>query len=245
MKTMNTTALRTPLFRQGDSLLEFIVQNVPPHLIQERMILAITSKIVSLAENRVVPLTSIDKKTLTRQESDFFLGEIGFNVSLSIKHSLLLPAAGIDESNSEHGDYILHPADPHHSAQELWRELRQRWGLKELGIILTDSRSSPLRLGVTGAALSCAGFRPVVDRVGDKDLFGRPLKITKVNVADSLATAAVLLMGEADESCPLALLTQTSAEFCESFELKTWQLSPEEDMYLPLYQHLIKKFMNL
>jgi F420-0:gamma-glutamyl ligase len=240
MKTMQVTPIHTPIFHIGDSLVDFIVNSIDKTFVAERLVLAITTKIVSLAEQRLVAKNSIDKKALTISESEIFLGEIGHGVSLAIKHSLLLPGAGIDESNSENGDYILHPLKPMESALKIRRELLKRWQLKELGIILTDSRSGPLRLGITGAAIACAGFRPVLDKVGDKDLFGRPLKITKVNVADSLAASAVLLMGEADESCPLALIKDSPAEFMESFDVKAWQLSPAEDMYSPLYAHLIK-----
>lgn len=240
MKTMNTIAVKTPLFHAGDSLVEFIVRHTPAELIAENIVLAVTSKIVSLAEGRLVSATAANKKNLVVEESDYFLGEIGYGVNLSIKHALLLPSAGIDESNSENEDFILHPANPHASAHRLWQALRKTWNLKNLGIILTDSRSGPLRLGVTGAALSCAGFFPVRDRIGDKDLFGRPLKVTKVNIADSLATSAVLMMGEADESCPLAILNNAPVEFCETFDLDSWQVTPENDMYLPLYKHLIK-----
>lgn len=239
MKTMSASAIQTPIFHVGESLADFIVCYVDSSLIQERMVLAVTTKIVSLAENCLIPKGSIDKKTLTKNESDIFLGEIGHGVSLGIKHSLLMPGAGVDESNSENGDFILHPKDPMKSASELRETLKRRWNLKELGVILTDSRSNPLRLGVTGAALACAGFLPVVDKVGEKDLFGRPLKITKVNVADSLAATAVLMMGEAAEACPLVVLHHTPAEFTESFELSSWMLKPQDDMYQPLYQHMI------
>lgn len=237
---MNVMAILTPIFHVGENLADFIVKNVEASLVEERMILAVTTKIVSLAEKRLVPKGSVDKKSLVQKESDVFLGEIGHGVSLTIKNSLLMPGAGVDESNSESGDYILHPVHPMQSALELRRELKSRWGLRELGVIFTDSRSNPLRLGVTGAALACAGFLPVIDKVGQRDLFGRPLKITKVNVADALASAAVLLMGEAAESCPLAVIKNPSAEFAESFDVETWLLSPEQDMYRPLYQHLIK-----
>lgn len=239
MKTMRVAAIQTPIFHVGESLADFIVCYVDPNLVQERMVLAVTTKIVSLSENCLVPKNSIDKKTLTKNESDIFLGEIGHGVSLGIKHSLLMPGAGVDESNSENGDFILHPKNPMKSAADLRETLKNRWGLKNLGVILTDSRSNPLRLGVTGAALACAGFLPVIDKVGEKDLFGRPLKITKVNVADSLATAAVLLMGEAAEACPLVVLHETPAQFSENFDVSSWMLKPEEDMYQPLYQHMI------
>lgn len=238
--TLLVTPVQTSVFHHGEDLVEFILQHVDPSLWQERSILAITSKIVSLAEGRRIPQTSIEKKKLIRQEAEHYLGEIGHGVTLTIKQGLLLAAAGIDESNSENGDYILHPRDPFASAEKIRAGLRKTLGLKELGIILTDSKTGPLRRGVVGAALSFAGFRPVKDMIGHNDLFGRPLKMTKINVADSLAAIAVLLMGEAAECRPLALMHNLDAEFTDEALASELIVAPDEDMYLPLYQHLIK-----
>ncbi|MBV2167078.1 MAG: coenzyme F420-0:L-glutamate ligase [Bdellovibrio sp.] len=232
--------IHTSIFHPGNDLVEFILQHIDRSSCTERSILAITSKIVSLAENRLVAHDSVDKKSLIRQEADYYLGEIGHGVSLTIKHGLLLPAAGIDESNSEKGDYILYPQDPYQSAEALRTALKERLGLREFGIILTDSHTGPLRLGVVGASLAFAGFHPVKNMIGQKDIFGRPLKMTKINHADSLATAAVLMMGEADECCPLALIQNAPVVFTDSPSRSDLEVSPEDDMYLPLYQHLLK-----
>lgn len=240
MKSLMITPVRTAIFPQGGDLVEFILAHIGKSRWQEGMLLAITSKILSLAENRLVPLDSIDKKDLIRQEADHYLGEIGHGVSLTIKEGLLLPAAGIDESNSENGDYILYPKDPYQSAENLRQALVARTGIKHLGIIVTDSHTSPLRNGVTGIALSFAGFDPVRNMVGEKDIFGRELKMTKINLADSLAVAAVLMMGEAAERCPLALISDAPVTFNENPRRQDLQYTPEEDMYLPLYKHLMK-----
>lgn len=239
-KTMMITPIQTDVFHQGDDLVEFIIRSVDPLLWKEKTILAITSKIVSIAENRFESLDNIDKKSLIRREADHYLGEIGHGVSLTIKHGLMLPAAGIDESNSENGDYILYPLDPSASAEKIRSALCARLGLKDLGVLLTDSRTGPLRLGVTGVTLSLAGFQPLRNMIGQDDIFGRPLKMTKINVADSLAAAAVLMMGEANERCPLALLSGANVEFTEHPRREDWEVPMNEDMYLPLYQHLLK-----
>lgn len=239
-KPLMISPVRTAIFHQGEDLVEFILAHVEKSQWQEGVLLAITSKVISLAENRLVPLNSIDKKDLIRREADHYLGEIGHGVSLTIKEGLLLPAAGIDESNSENGDYILYPQDPYLSAEKLRRSLCERTGLKNLGIIVTDSHTSPLRNGVTGIALSFAGFDPVRNMVGEKDIFGRELKMTKINLADSLAVSAVLMMGEAAERCPLALIVNAPVTFNENPRREDLQFAPEDDMYLPLYKHLMK-----
>jgi len=239
-KPLVISPIRTEIFHPGQDVVEFIIKNMDRALLTERSVLAITSKIVSLAENRLVPHNSIDKKSLIKKEADTYLGEIGHGVSLTIKHGLLVAAAGIDESNSESGDYILYPVDPYASAEKIRRGLCEYFGLKELGVILTDSRTGPLRLGVVGVALSFAGFHPVRNMIGAKDIFGRELKMTKINLCDSLASSAVLMMGEAAERCPLAIIQNAPVDFTDTPVLADLQVSAADDMYLPLYQHLIK-----
>ena len=232
--------IQTSIFQPGDDLIEFITKHVDPSQIKEKTILVITSKIVSLAENRLVPQDSIDKKSLIRQEAELFLGEIGYDVSLTIKQGLLIAAAGIDESNSVNDDFILHPKDPFASAQVIHQKLKAHYGLQNLGIILTDSKTGPLRMGVVGVALSFAGFKPLKNMIGQKDLFDRPLKVTKINVADSLAGIAVFTMGEAAERKPLALIKNANVEFTDELVAHDLIVDPSEDMYLPLYKHLIQ-----
>lgn len=237
---LSVLPVKTAIFHPGDDLVEFLVHHLQDRPLQERSILAITSKIVSLAEGRIVPFASIDKKDLIRQEANHYLGEIGYGVSLTITHGLLVAAAGIDESNSENGDYIVYPKNPTVSAEKLHTALKKRLGLKELGIILTDSRTGPLRLGVVGVSLAYAGFHPLRNMIGKDDIFGRPLKMTKINLTDSLAAAAVLMMGEADERCPLAVVENAPVEFTDHPRREDLEVAPEDDMYLPLYKHLMK-----
>jgi len=117
----------------------------------------------------------------------------------------------------------------------------KKFGLKQLGVIITDSRTMPLRAGVTGVAIGYAGFRGVRDYRGKPDLFGRLLHVSRTDVADSLATAAVLLMGEAKECQPLATIEDAPVEFCERIDRNELKISLEDDMYRPLFTHLPKK----
>ena len=77
---------------------------------------------------------------------------------------------------------------------------------KRVGVVISDSANRPWRLGTTAIAIGAAGVRVFDDRRGGSDLFGRELKITLVNRADSIATAAVLGMGETNERIPAALV---------------------------------------
>lgn len=225
--------VRCPVFHARGALLPYILQNISRDKVEEGMVLAITSKIVSLAENALVARTGDEKqkRQLIEGESEAFLGETLFGVALTIKHGLLIPSAGIDESNSETGDFILFPKDPYHSAEILHAALRKEWGLNSLGIIITDSHTQPLRKGVTGIGLSHYGFLATRNLVGQVDLFGREARMTHVNVLDALANAAVYQMGEIAERCPLAIIYGSGAEFSHSSSVKEIQIPADEDLY--------------
>lgn len=99
-----------------------------------------------------------------------------------------------------------------------------------------------MRAGVTGIALGYAGFRGVRDYRGKKDLFGRKLKVTMTDVADSLATAATLVMGEGAERQPLAIIEDAPVEFVDGFDRltarkKEVQIAAKDDMYAPLFRN--------
>ncbi len=198
------------------------------------MVVAITSKIVSLAENRLVARESVSKADLVRRESDRFYGEIGHGCFLTVKHGLLIASAGIDESNSAGGEYILYPEDPYRSARELWTQLREIWNVNELAVVLTDSRTMPLRRGVTGISLSYWGFRALRNLVGQPDIFGREMRMTQMNLADGIAGAAVMMMGEAAEQTPIALIEGMDLEFTPSIPPDEIGIPYEEDLYYPV-----------
>jgi len=240
MSTLSIRAIPTRIFSPGENLTSFVIEHIAQELVQERMVIAVTSKIVSLAENRLVSKASVaDKTELIRKESDVFLGEVGYGCSLTIKEGLFIPSAGIDESNSVNGDYILYPKDPFASAKNLWQQLRAHWKLRELGLLLTDSHTSPLRKGVTGICLSYWGFEPVKNLVGTSDLFGRELKMTNINMADALSCAAVLMMGEGREQQPLALLNGADCRFTENTNPADLRMPLHDDLYYPFFKGLI------
>ncbi len=229
--------IQTRIFRAGEDLAAFTDEHLPDTEALEGAILAVTSKIVSLAENRLVPKGTISKKNLIEREAEVNLGEIGYGSILTIKEGHFIASAGIDESNSEDGHFILYPEDPFASARQLGLHLRRRLTSSQTGVLLTDSRTTPLRLGVTGISLAHWGFRGLLNKVGEKDLFGSPLQMTKVNVADSLGAAATLLMGEADESQPLALIRWPSGiEFTEESDRQELRSRLEEDLYYPFFK---------
>jgi len=231
---MIVKAIKTSVFSYGMNLEDFIIKHVHQQL-KEGSILAITSKLVSIAENQVIPKTSIDKKTLIQQESEHYLGSTHYGCHLGIRHGLLVPSAGIDESNSPHGDYILYPKAPFASLKKLNHSIRKRLRLKHLGTIMTDSRTLPLRRGVVGVALAYDGFQGTKSLIGQKDIFGRCLLVTKINIIDALAASAVLLMGEGAECQPLAIITDASVAFTDNTDPSEIQIPVNQDLYAPLF----------
>jgi F420-0:gamma-glutamyl ligase len=229
---VQVSAVQTSIFRQGQDLHAFLALHLSRPVL-EGSVLAITSKIVSLAENRVRP-HDIRKKDLVKQEAEYYLGEGGHGSHLTIKHGILIPSAGIDESNSESGGYILFPENPYARAEGICKHLKARFRLRQLGVIITDSHTTPLRRGVTGISLAHWGLRATEELAGQPDLFDRKLKFTHVNVVDSLAAMAVFLMGEADDCTPLAVISGAKVEFTEVTSKDEIVIEPEADLYFPL-----------
>lgn len=225
---------KTTVFEEGADLFTFITHHVQP--LQEGDVLVITSKIVALAEGRTVPSGSPeDKERLIREESQLAISTP--HVWLTLKDGMWMASAGIDESNAL-DKWILLPKDSFASAEVLWIRLRHYYHIKKLGILITDSRTTLLRAGVTGVALGYAGFRGLRNYRGTEDLFGRPFRFSQTNVADSLATAAVLLMGEGNEQQPLAVIQTSRVEFCEHMNRHELEIDLKDDMYTPLFHRL-------
>jgi len=208
--------------------------------IKERSIVVITSKIVSICEGRVVKIETADKKELIKKEAEYFLPpeKNKYNVTLTVKGNLLIPTAGIDESNGN-GHYILWPKDPQKTANEVRRYLCKRFSIKKIGVINTDSKTSPLRWGTTGVAIAYSGFSALNNYIGKPDIFGRKFKIQKANIADALATSAVLVMGEGSEQTPLAVIENVpfvkfKNKNPSKKELKDFRINMDEDLYGPL-----------
>ena len=229
MERLTVAPIACRIFRAGEDLADYAIAHVAPPA--EGAVLAVTSKIASLAERRLVPRASIGKNELVRREADRFLAKTRYGVTLTIKHGLLIPNAGIDESNSENGDYILYPERPFETAAKLWSALRDRWKLRNLGIVLTDSHVAPLRRGTVGIALAHWGFQGVRDMIGAPDLFGRPLALTQMNLADGIAAMATLAMGEGGEGMPLALVTGADLTFVEGPVGPEISMPLDQDLY--------------
>jgi len=204
---------------------------------QEKSILVITSKIISLCEGQVIKTNAIDKNSLIEKEADYFLPswKNQYGITLTIKNDILIPSAGIDESNAA-GYYVLWPKNPQETANEIRKYLCSRFKIKKAGVIITDSTTAPLRLGTTGIAIAHSGFRANNNYIGKMDLFGRKLQVTKANIVDGLAAAAVVVMGEGNEQTPLAIICDVpfvvfQARNPVKKELQSRKISIQKDVY--------------
>ena len=164
------------------------------------------------------------------QESDTIVGGVP-GYLLAGKWDLILPNAGVDESNAPDGWVTRLPADPEASAKRLRDEIRERTG-KETAVIIIDSRTHSMRLGVSGVAIGCSGILPITDERGKPDLYGNKLQVTRRAIADSLASTAELLMGEASEGVPVVLVRGYPYIRCENCKIET--IPAEEDLFLNL-----------
>lgn len=238
---MQITAYKTKKVRPSDDLYHILDESLPR--LKEKSIVAVTSKIVSLCQNRVVKDDGhVSKKELTEQEADLImdhpdhLAKFGFNIT--IKNQTLISSAGIDLSNSG-GFFVLWPKNPQQTANQIWKFLIKKHHLKYLGVIITDSHTLPLRWGVIGTCLAHCGFLALNDYRGKSDLFGRKYQVTQVNLNEALAVSAVLTMGEGSEQTPLVLISDLPQVRFQNRpptkkELTDLIINPEDDLYAPL-----------
>lgn len=209
--------------------------------LKECSVVAVTSKVVSIGEGRSIPISSIEKDELIAKEADKYLPrKLVPNewAIYTIKNNLLVASSGIDESNGN-GYYILWPKNPEASAKKIWDFLRKKFHLKDLGVIITDSRITPLRRGVVGLAVSYFGFKPLKDYRGKLDLFGREFVMETSDIPDSLATAAVLEMGEGSECQPLTIISDIpyvefiQKKYSPKSEDFSFEIPEKEDLFHP------------
>ncbi len=237
---MKIDAIKTQVVRTGDDL--FAVLEAIPQL-QERSVVAITSKVVALCEENVVERregTREEKQHVVRQAADRYIEptESEYGVIVTVKDQVLAVNAGVDESNAD-GKYVLLPEDSYASAEKIWRFLKEKHQIEELGVIITDSRTFPLKWGVMGTCLAHCGFKVLDSKIGELDLFGHEMQMTQVNVAEGLAVAAVLNMGESNESQPIAVVTeveqlvQFQAQPPSAQELKDLLIDMNDDVFAP------------
>jgi F420-0:gamma-glutamyl ligase len=220
-----------------DDLLAGLKQSLPE--LEERDVVLISSKVVAIAEGRAVLVGSVEKITLIEEAADLIIPRPYWPAPLTVAQHTFLGAAGIDESNGN-GYYIQLPLDVFASAAYLRTWLLKEYQLAELGVIITDSHSSPFRFGATGVALGWAGISPIEDCRGRTDLFGRKIQYERSNLVDGLAAGANVLMGEVDECIPVVIAREVPRIIYTEKDTRAELMVPfAEDTFRVLYDRFL------
>ncbi len=240
---MQITPIKTHKITSRDNdILEIIDKYVSS--LAENSILVVTSKIVAVCEGNIVPSENVNKDDLVIKQADMYLPKEGntFNLFVTIKNNILAVNAGVDESNAD-GKFVLWPKDAQQSANNIRRHLIEKFNLKNVGVLITDSKTTPLRYGITGIGIAHSGFAAINDFMGTPDIFGRILKMTKVNVMDGIAAAAAVVMGEASEQTPLSIVGDVPFVKFQDHEptkeeLELLEIDPATDVYGAILQNV-------
>lgn len=236
VKTIKTRIFLPP----HDDLLSLIREEFITHKPKERSVIVITSKIVSIWQGRCVPINGpITKDELIKKEAELYLSRSKVPkdyVMLTMKNNIMIPSAGIDESNGA-GYYILWPEKPFSAAKTIYDFIAEEFKPAEFGVIISDSHTVPLRWGTMGIAISFWGFYPLKDYRGEEDIFKRKLRFSQLNIADALASTAVLAMGEGNEQTPIAIIENVPQIKFGDFDFlkeNPLEIERENDIYGPL-----------
>jgi coenzyme F420-0:L-glutamate ligase/coenzyme F420-1:gamma-L-glutamate ligase len=181
-----------PEIEPGEDLAALLEPLLAANAANDGDVVAITQKVVSKAEGRVVPAE--DRDTWIERESVGVVARRGALVITRTRHGLVCANAGVDASNVRKGFLTLLPEDPDASAERLQKELSARLGLTRLGVVITDTFGRPWREGVVDVAIGCAGLPPLLDLRGTADDRGHQLETTVVAFADAVAAASGLVM---------------------------------------------------
>jgi coenzyme F420-0:L-glutamate ligase/coenzyme F420-1:gamma-L-glutamate ligase len=181
-----------PEIEPGDDLAALLEPSLASDRASDGDVVAVTQKIVSKAEGRIVP--GQERATWIERESVGVVARRGDLVITRTRHGFVCANAGVDASNVREGFLTLLPEDPDASAERLQKELSARLGLTRLGVVITDTFGRPWREGVVDVAIGCAGLAPLIDLRGMVDDRGTMLETTVVALADAVAAASGLVM---------------------------------------------------
>jgi coenzyme F420-0:L-glutamate ligase/coenzyme F420-1:gamma-L-glutamate ligase len=221
-----TSLQNIPLISQDDNLADILLKSLRETKVelQNDDILVVTQKIVSKAEGRMVNIATVVPSTralelaeksqkdariveLMLQESNEVLRIRVGTIIVEHKLGFVCANAGIDHSNVTSGgnekeeNVLLLPENPDQSARNIREQIKEKTGIN-IGVMIIDSHGRAWRNGTVGICIGLSGIPALIDQRGWKDLFGYTLQITVVGVADELAAAASLMMGQAAEGIP-------------------------------------------
>ncbi len=239
-----------PIVRARDNIARLILAALKREdvSLEEGDIMVVAHKVVSKAEGRAVDLKSTkpSKRALKIAQItgkdprlvEIILREAKRTVKttpeifiVENKQGHVCINAGVDKSNAEGADnYLLLPEDPDRSARQIRTEIIKQTG-KKVAVLISDTYSRPFRRGQVEYVIGIAGLSPFKDYVGKRDLFNYQLKVKNVAVADEIASAAELVMGQGDEGTPVAVIKNLQVQSQERTSVKDLLISKSEDLF--------------
>jgi dehydro coenzyme F420 reductase / coenzyme F420-0:L-glutamate ligase / coenzyme F420-1:gamma-L-glutamate ligase len=219
-----------PEIREGDDLPMMLAEPLRSLGVRDGDVVAITQKIVSKAEGRVVPDEGDGRSAWIERETRRIVARRGELIIAETHHGFVCANAGVDASNVETGFVSLLPVDPDASSEAIRASLLERLGLSRLGVVMTDTFGRPWRNGLVNVAIGCAGLPAIVDLRGQADHHGRALEVTVVALADEVAAASGLVMGKSAR-VPAALLRGVNIGAAAPGRAAELIRSPDEDLF--------------
>ena len=223
-----------PEVHAGDELADLVATAAAAQAtpIVDRDCLVVTQKVVSKAEDRLVPLDPDDRDArarLVESQSVRILRRRGDLIISETTHGFVCANAGVDLSNIEHGYAALLPVDADRSARHVRDALRARHAV-DVAVVVSDTFGRPWRMGLTDVAIGLAGIAAVVDLRGQADALGRELQVTEVAIADEIASAAELVMGKAS-AVPAAIVRGLDEQWFRDSSVRELVRPPSEDLF--------------
>lgn len=251
MNPINVIAVENlPLIKKGDNLGQLIVeaaqrQKTP---IQEKDVIVVTHVVVSKAEGNVINLDEVvpsqrAKEIAAKTDKEPALVEVVLQQTKEIvrlgnnsiitetKSGIVCANAGVDRSNvSGDRNVVPLPKDANESAESIRQEIKRLSGAN-VAVIVSDTHGRPFRMGEINVAVGVAGIKPIRDRRGEKDLFGYVLRIKQTAIADELSSAAELVIGQASEGIPAAIIRGYKYETVNGASATVLTRPREKDMF--------------
>ncbi len=238
---MRVIALKSNIILSSSDLVEEIIASMGDRVVLPNSIIAISSKVVAITEGMVVPKNGTDKEKLILDQADLYLdpSKSKYGHHFTIKHNTLIGSAGIDSSNGD-DNYVLWPKNPQQSANSLRKTLAKYYKCN-LGVIITDSTSTPLRRGTVGSAIAHSGFNALSSYIGENDIFGQKIQHSVLNKAMGFAAAANVVMGEGNEQTPFVLIENIENLVCTD---KNPDQSEIDSVYPKISEDLFEPFLS-
>ena len=252
MSRIELTALKNiPFIEPGDNLIEIICNNLEKNNldVNENDVFVIAQKIISKSEDRYIDINKIEISNEAQDLATKLKRHPGIiqcvlnesNKIISIEKGVLIVEhnlgyinvnAGVDFSNipDDKNLALLLPINPSKSAREIQKGLSRKLN-KNISIIISDSMTRPYRLGVTNFALASSNIQSLINLSGTTDMYGKSLKHTEIAVADEIASAAGILMGQSDEMKPIILVKGFDMNQYEVNDAFNLTVNSEDDLY--------------